>query len=188
MAVVKPISLAGAQNLIQAVGYAAQIGVPLNRFLTISWYVAGLPGQVLDAQREVLQLASKWLAYHGVTPAYVWVIENGPRLRYHSHIFLHVPKHLARRFRNPMVNRWVKRTGADPTTRGAIRMKRDRYERDDYHASTRHLIRYFLKGIDLEAAQLLGIDVDYESAGFVTGKRCGVSQNLGLAARERAAA
>ena len=180
----KSISLTGAQNIIMGAGYADQIDARLNRHLTISWYVGGLPGQVIDAQREVLQLASKWLSYHGVTPAYVWVIENGPVLQYHSHIVIHVPKHLAKQFRQ-MVNRWVQRVGADPYAKGAIKMTADKYQRDDNHQSIRHLLRYILKGIDHQAAQLLGITPDYEKAGLVLGKRCGTSQNLGKKARSQ---
>ena len=134
----KTISLSSAENVISAVGFASQSGHPLNRHLTISWYVAGIPGRVQDAQREVLQLASKWLKYRGVTPAYVWVIENSPRLRYHSHIYIHVPRHLAGKFRK-MVNRWVKGVGGDPRLRGAIRMTQDKYDRGNYHAASRDL-------------------------------------------------
>ena len=159
----KSISLTGAQNIIMGAGYADQIDARLNRHLTISWYVGGLPGQVIDAQREVLQLASKWLSYHGV---------------------IHVPKHLAKQFRQ-MVNRWVQRVGADPYAKGAIKMTADKYQRDDNHQSIRHLLRYILKGIDHQAAQLLGITPDYEKAGLVLGKRCGTSQNLGKKARSQ---
>jgi hypothetical protein len=180
----KAIPLTGAENIIQAAGYANQIGVPLNRHLTISWDVAGMPGRVQDAQLEVLQLASKWLSYHGVTPAYVWAIENSPTLHYHSHIMIHVPDGMTRKFRT-MVDRWVKCVGGDPRTRGAIRMTRDKYKRENYHQSIRHLLRYVLKGIDLKAAQLLGIEPNYEKAGNVMGKRCGASQNLGPAARKQ---
>ena len=166
-------------------GYAGQIGAPLNRHLTIAWDVAGVPGRGLDAQREVLQLASKWLRYQGVTPAYVWVVENSPVKHYHSHIMVHVPHGLVRRFRR-MVNRWVKNVGGDPHTRGAICMTKDKHARENYHAATRDLLRYVLKGIDLQAGKLIGIEPNYEKAGNVTGKRCGASQNLGPAARSRA--
>ena len=178
----KTISLSSAENVITAVGYADQRGHPLNRHLTISWYVAGLPGRVLDAQREILQLASKWLKYRGVTPAYVWAIENSPRFRDHSHIYIHVPRHLAGKFRK-MVNRWVKGVGGDPRLRGAIRMTRDKHDRGNVHAASRDLVRYLLKGIDNKAGQLLNIDRDYEKAGVITGKRCGTSQSLSRKAR-----
>jgi len=178
----KQISLSSAENVIHAAGHAALIDAPLNRHLTISWYVAGLPGRVHDAQRDVLQKASKWLAYHGVTPAYVWAVENGPVLQYHTHIAIHVPQPLAGRFRT-MVDRWVKSVGGNPHLCGAVKMTRDKYSRTDYHESIRDLLRYMLKGSEHRAAQLLGIEPNYEKAGLVQGKRCGTSQNLGPKAR-----
>jgi hypothetical protein len=176
------IPLGAASNVIEGMGYANNRGFPPNRHLTISWWVAGVPGRAIDAQREVLQLASKWLAYHDVTPAYVWALEDGPVYRQHSHIVIHVPDHLKTKFRT-MVNRWVKRVGGDPHAKGAVKMTRDKYNRTDYHKSIRGLVRYILKGTDLRAARLLGIEVDYEKAGFIDGKRCGTSQNIGPKAR-----
>jgi hypothetical protein len=178
----KQITLSGAENIIMAAGYAGQIGVPLNRHITISWWTASVPGRERDAQLEVLQLASKWLNYHGVVPAYVWVIENGPLLRHHSHILIHVPDRLAQAFRK-MMNRWVKRVGGDPHTGGAIKMTKDTHDRSNYHKSIRDLLRYMLKGAEPQVAQLLGIEADYEKAGIIAGKRCGTSQNLGPKAR-----
>lgn len=170
----KYISLTSATNVIEGVGHAKNRGFPLNRHLTISWWVAGIPGRVIDAQRELLQLASKWMAYRGVTPAYVWALEDGPVYHLHSHIVIHIPDHLKAKFRT-MVNRWVKRVGGDPYATGAIKISPEKYNR----TSKDDLVRYILKGIDLRAARRLGITPDYEKAGAIDGKRCGTSQNIG---------
>jgi hypothetical protein len=177
------IHLASAENFLWAAGYAGQIGAPLNRFLTISWKNVCVPERVLDVQREVLQLASKWLRYREVIPAYVWVIENGYRHGHHSHIAIHVPQDLKQHFLT-MVAQWVKRgSGSNFLARGAVSMSEDDHKRKNYHKSKRDLFRYMLKGCELEAAKLLNIKPDYEKAGDVAGKRSGFSQNLGPAAR-----
>jgi len=178
---IKKIGLESADNIIQGAGYAHMRGAPLNRHLIISWWVADTPGRTLDAQREVLQLASKWLQYRGITPAYVWAIENGPKLRQHSHILIHVPDEHKTQFRK-MVNRWVKRVGGSPHNEGAIHIPRKK-SYQTYDQMIRTLLRYILKGLDLQAAELLGISPDYEGAGAVTGKRCGTSQSIGPKAR-----
>ncbi len=180
----RQISLLGAQAFLQAAGFAGVIGVPLNRHLTISWHVAETIGRVQDLQREVLQLAAKWLRYHGVQPAFVWVVENGYVLGHHSHIAIHVPDHLVRRFR-VMADRWVQHVGGNPKNRGAVRMTRDKFGRADYHAAIEGLLRYMLKGLELEAARLLRIEPQYDKAGTVIGKRCGFSESLGPTAQER---
>jgi hypothetical protein len=177
----KKISLTSAENIIHGAGHACAIDAPLNRHLIISWWVAATPGRTLDAQREVLQLASKWLKYRGVTPAYAWAIENGPKLRNHSHILIHVPDEHQLQFRK-MVNHWVKRVGGAPSNKGAIRIPRKK-SYQTYDQMIRKLLQYILKGLDLQAAELLGITPDYESAGAVIGKRCGTSQSIGPKAR-----
>jgi hypothetical protein len=49
------------------------------------------------------------------------------------------------------------------------------------------VISYMLKGADDEAAAVFGLS-RREDGGIITGKRCGISQNLGQGARLRLAA
>ncbi len=178
------ITLEAAENIIQATGFSAQLDVPINRHLTISWAVADVPGRVSDAQGKFLELASKWLRYHSVTPAYVYVIENGPVLGLHSHIAIHIPDELAREFRK-MTDRWVRSLGGSPRTKGALLLSpKDKFAPRSHHQSIRHLLRYILKGTEQSAADLLNINTEYTKAGVVIGRRCGTSENIGKKARE----
>ena len=114
------IKLVSAENVIQAAGYADQVGLPLNRHLTISWEHAQCIGRVQDIQARFLERFSKWTRYHGGVPAYVWSMEKGPVLGYHSHIFCHVPSVLLADFKK-MIPRWI---DGEPDQSGATSAKR----------------------------------------------------------------
>lgn len=177
------IKLALAENIIQAAGYADQVGLPLNRHLTISWEHAQCIGRVQDVQGKFLERFSKWIRYHGGNPAYVWSIENGPALGYHSHIFCHVPTDLFRSFKR-MVPGWI---DGEPNQSGPT--KTFKVTTIKYGVGVRRLnrlkgvTRYILKAANDETAELFGIIQKPQSAGVVFGKRLGTSQNIGRAAR-----
>lgn len=177
------IKLAWAENIIQATGYADQVGLPLNRHLTIGWEHAQCIGRVQDIQAKFLERFSKWIRYHGGIPAYVWSIENGPVLGYHSHIFCHVSSALLTDFKK-MVPRWI---DGEPDQSGAT--KTFKVTTIKYGAGVRRLnrlkgvTRYILKAANDETAELFGIIQEPQKAGVVFGKRLGTSQNIGRAAR-----
>lgn len=181
----RQINLVSAENAIQAVGYADQIGLFLNRHMTISWEHAQCIGRVQDIQGVFLERFSKWIRYHGGIPAYIWSIENGPVLGHHSHIFCHVPLDLARGFKK-MVPAWI---DGDVDQDGAT--KTFKVTTIKYGAGVNRLnrlkgvMRYILKGLEEDAALLLGIEPRYDKAGVVTGKRIGTSENIGRAARNK---
>jgi len=181
----KLIRLEQAENLIAAAGYAVQLGVPLNRHVTIMWERAGIVGRVQDYQREFLQLMSKWLIYHGTRPAYCWAIENGQLNGLHGHIVAHVPPALFKAFR-VMLNRWLTRLGGS-VDRGTIKVTRVRYGTRDGHQlnAIKGLVKYILKGLEHQAGELIGVRVNPYAAGMVVGKRIGFSQSLGPTARAR---
>ena len=179
------IKLASAENVIQAAGYADQVGLPLNRHLTISWEHAKCIGRVQDVQAKFLERFSKWIRYHGCTPAYAWSIENGPVLGYHSHIFCYVPSILLADFKK-MVPRWI---DGEPDQSGAT--KTFKVTTIKYGDGVRRLnklkgvTRYILKAANDETAELFGINQKPQDTGIVFGKRVGTSQNIGRVARER---
>jgi len=173
------IPLRAAENVIMAAGFADQIGLPLNRFVTVAWEWAQCVGRIQDHQARFLERMSKWLKYRGVVPAFVWVIENGPTKGLHSHIAVHVPsEHLAGFKRKART--WVD----GDVDKNTINIQRTRYGNGESRLNgIKGRLRYLLKGGDGDVAALLRIDQKHQGA--VTGKRCGTSQNLGPAERHR---
>ena len=174
-----------AVNIIQAAGYADQVGLPLNRHLTISWEHAQCIGWVQEVQGKFLERFSKWTLYHGGVPAYVWSMEKGPVLGYHSHIFCNIPGVLFRPFKR-MAPGWI---DGEPDQSGAT--KTFKVTTIKYGAGLRRLnrlkgvTRYILKATNDETTELFGIIQKPQEGGVVVGKRLGTSQNIGRAARER---
>jgi len=176
------ISLRNAENVIQGAGFAAQIDAPLNRHFIISWEVAGFQGRVKEAQRHLLDLARHWLSPRGHKLTYVYAIETGHKLGYHLHLVIHLPDELIRQFDIMLRHSWIPRITGESYVKGSVKMTKDTQKRENYHQSKRDLLRYILKGVNQEASEILGWR-PREGAGFVSGKRCGTSQNIGPRAR-----
>ncbi len=162
------IGLRPAENLIQATGYASQIGLPLNQFVTIAWQQADFVGRIHDVQGLLLQRMRKWLLYRGVTPAFVWVLEVGETIGLHGHYLVHVPDQHITAFEK-MLSGWID----GDVTRGVVVVEKV--------TNVRPLLRYLLKGLRPRSAALLRIEP--RPQGNIAGKRLGTSQNLGPKAR-----
>jgi len=179
------INLESAENIIQAAGYADQIGLPLNRHLTISWEHAQCVGRVQDIQTKFLERHAKWVRYHGGTSAYVWSIENGAARGNHTHILIHVPGHLYRDFKK-MVPRWI---DGEPDQSGHNKTFWPTPIKYGFGVNRwkklKGVVRYILKGIESDSANEFGIKPKPEKAGIVFGKRCGTSENIGRKARNK---
>ena len=177
------ITLELAENVVQAVGFADIAGLPLNRHVTVSWQHAQCVGRVQDIQGKFLERFSKWVRYHGVTPAYVWAIENGRVLGYHSHILCHVPPPLFRSFKR-MVLKWI---DGEPDQSGPVKTTMITSIKYGYGKNRLNRIkgvtRYLLKSADEETSSLLAITPRPDKAGMVRGTRVGTSQNLGRGSR-----
>ncbi len=175
--------MASAENAIQAVGFADQIGLSLNRHLTVSWEHAQCVGRVQEIQGRFLERFSKWIRYHGGVPAYCWSIENGQTLGYHSHIFCYVPRRLLKWFRR-MVPKWI-----DGDVDQSGRVQTFKITTIKYGAGVKRLnrlkgvTRYILKAANDDAAEMFSIIQRPDKAGQVVGKRLGTSQNIGRKAR-----
>ena len=177
------INLASAENAVQAVGFADLIGLSLNRHLTVSWESAQCIGRVQDIQGRFLERFSKWIRYQGSLPVYVWSIENGYTLGYHSHIFCHVPRQHLKGFRSKLP-KWI---DGDVDQAGPVQTFKvttikygagvDRLNR------LKGVTRYILKAANDDTAQMFNIVQRPDKAGIVTGKRLGTSQNIGRKAR-----
>lgn len=183
------LSLSQALNIIAASQYAAAIGLPFNRFLTIHWQHAGIPDEhAAWATGRFLKLARDWLAKRGQRMAWAWVRENGEGKGSHVHILLHLPPGASL---GALQRRWLRLITDHPYRRHAIRTRRiggmaaAAYSSPDaYGDNLRKAIAYILKGVAPDAAQALGL-VRLEAGGRVIGKRAGTSENIGRKARSR---
>lgn len=183
------LSLAAAAGVLDAAAFARSIGLGFNRFLTIHWAAAGVSDD-LAATARWLKLAGDWIRAHGGQVAYVWIRETGPGKGAHVHILLHLPPDLADGF-NRRQRGWMKACGA--AWRAGVRFSRpigrnlNHYAMGEidgrsYDANLAEVLDYVLKGGDDAARERLGIGRQ-EPGGVITGKRCGVSQNIGPEAR-----
>jgi hypothetical protein len=174
-----------AHNLIEATLYADWAGMPFNRFTTVHWQAAGVMDG-LKATSRFLKLLGDWLRANGFPFAYVWVRENGYGKGEHVHILWHGPADFPA-FRR-LLRRWLKACGA-VRRKGVchtVSIARSLHSAvaggDDYRANLTRVLDYHVKGADRAARASLGIK-RFEPGGEVTGKRCGVSVNIGPAAR-----
>jgi len=99
------MSLNQATNIIAAAQFAAAIGSPFNRHMTIHWEQAGVPdSRAAWATGRFLKLAGDWIAKRSsqleinqpkskraARIAWAWVRENGDGKGSHVHILLHLP-------------------------------------------------------------------------------------------------
>jgi len=185
------LRLSEVRNIIAAGEFTAEEHRPLNRHTTIHFEAA----QIADPVRAIgqyLKLAGDWLRTQGAVFAYIWVREAGEKKGEHVHILMHVRPDLvsafARRERG-----WRTRIGAARAL-GAFRSSA--VGRSYRHAVTgiqfgerysdhlRQVIGYLLKGAERRAVDALGLR-RVEPGGELWGKRSGMSENIGHAARLR---
>jgi hypothetical protein len=179
-------------EIVAAAQFAARIGLPLNRHLTIHWEAAGVPDcRAAAATAAFLTLARDWLRKRGAALAWAWTRENGDGKGSHVHILLHCRPELARAFAG-MQRRWLRRVTGKPYRARIIRTARiggtltaAQTAPAVYAENLAAVVAYLLKGASPAAAREVGLE-RLEAGGRVIGKRAGTSQNIGRAARERA--
>jgi hypothetical protein len=161
-------------ELIAAADFAAARGTVLNTHVTIMWSLTRAGddprGHLLAAVRTGLR---KFLHRHGIAFTGVWVRErpNGHDAE-HAHFVFHLPPALRRKI-GRVVRRLVKHY-AGRLRANAIKVTY--YSKAD--------IRYLLKGAGPDVQVELDIRAEWRvSQGSISGKRAGVTQNLGPAAR-----
>lgn len=181
------LSLKNCLDLIEAGDFAEAIGLRFNRHWSVHYAKAGIAET--DASRfigRLLKLAGDYARRHGGRLAAIWVREGGEGKGGHVHILMHLPLGLSLRGRSRL---WVRLAGG----RCAAKVSRVRpiagrvSAAESGGAHYRHNVgnvrRYLLKNVDLDAGARLGLQRCGDS-GFVIGKRCGWTQNIGL--RQRA--
>lgn len=188
------LTLQQARGIMAAAAFALQIGLPLNRHLTVHWARAGINDAGAAAATGAFLKRARQLFQKRAEPfAYIWVRENdggdGSKGS-HVHLLLHVPPSMARRFTRLQL-RWLRqvtgqayRTDALHTSRIGGKLNAAGSMPDKYRANLQNVVAYVLKGAEPVAAQVLGL-TKIDAGGRVIGKRCGWSENIGAAARER---
>lgn len=199
------LSLKQATGIIEAAQFAAAIGLPFNRHVTIHWERAGIAdNRAAAATGYFLKLGSDRLAKlvckvvkktgenRTALPrlAWAWVRENdaggeGPKGS-HVHILLHVPAELT--WSGWRVRRWLERITGHRYRAGVIKTARIGGSLGAapaaYEANLAAVVGYVLKGASGDVQRALGLD-RIEAGGRIIGKRAGTSQNIGRAARGR---
>jgi hypothetical protein len=203
------LSLNQATQIIEAAQFAAAIGLPFNRHVTIHWEQAGVPdSEAAKATARFLKLAGDWIAKRGGRIAWAWVRENGDGKGSHVHILLHLQANkitakngrllatdnTARKQRARLGNiprRWLRSITGKPYRAGTIRTQRiggtagaAQSAPAAYQENLKAVVGYILKGACPAAARALGL-VRLEAGGNIIGKRAATSQNTGRAARAR---
>jgi hypothetical protein len=179
-------------EIVAAAQFAARVGLPLNRHLTIHWETAGVPDcRAAAATAAFLALARDWLRKRGAPFAWVWVRENGDGKGSHVHILLRCPPELARAFAG-MQRRWLRRVTGNPSRARIIRTARiggtltaAQTAPAVYAENLAAVVAYLLKGASPAAARELGLQ-RLEAGGRIIGKRAATSLNIGRAARKLA--
>lgn len=188
------IDLPQARNLIGAAAFAAHIGRPLNRFTTVHWEA----GQVTDigpAIQRFRKLVSDYMAVRKMGPLVdVWVREAGAAEGEHWHWLLHLPP--GRRLGHCQPG-WLRLCGvprnrargygvifSKPVGRTLSHALSGQGYGEAYADHIATVIAYMLKGClpQLQAALELP---SVEQTGLIPGKRCGTSENIGKAGRQR---
>lgn len=171
-----PIPFHTAENIIQAAAFAGSLGFPLEYHLTVRW-----PGSEGREHKLLLRKIADWQRYRFGLPVFVWAREtkSGP----HSHILLHIPRHLSNRFRK-LARGWLKEAfGLRRLAKGTLSVTRI-WSLGDPYENIRNRVRYILKGADPDTRRFLGCKKG--ETGIIKGKRAGVSQGLGESARRKA--
>jgi len=171
-----PIRFAAAENIMQAADHALALGYPLEYHLTVKW---------LDKNRsnhqQLLRKIGKWQDYHIGKRVFVWSREATGG--HHSHILLHIPRDRIKKFRK-LGRAWLKQIlGLRSLPTGTMNLTVHRKIGVSFD-HMRNRVRYILKGADADTRLFLGCT--RSEWGYVEGKRAGVSQGLGVAARRKA--
>lgn len=166
--------------------HAFKVGLPLNRFITIDWELAGIPLQeMVGASGDFWDLLKKWLARRGFGTARVYVHENAPdSVGGHCHMLVHVPPECVRRLVGAQ-KRWLRNITGRPYRKGVIksvaigrRLGLETANPSLYRSNLDETVAYMCKGALRPPSPRWS-----QPGGLVMGKRCGTSQNIGKKAR-----
>ena len=183
----KYISVAQATNIIEAVRFAKVIGLPLVAHLTIHWAYTDVgddpDGKLFEKFREGL---NKWLWRQGIEYAAAWSRERmsgGQAEVVHCHMLFHLPVEYptTRKLQvEAAIYRLIKRHGRDHWAEQVIKLVI--HDKPPYPDG-----KYLIKGGGPKIWRLFRLRKEHRRLqGIIHGKRCGVTENIGPAARRRA--
>jgi hypothetical protein len=186
----KRINMRQASNMIEAVAFARQIGLPLMAHLTIHWAFTDVgddpDGKLFAKFREGLD---KWARRQGFPLTGIWArerIARGQAEAVHCHLLFHLPVRQCsgkglREVKDAiyrLINRHGRRAGdkrgggywAEEVIKIVIHDNPDG--------------KYLIKGGGPDVWERFGVrKEDRRSQGIIHGKRCGTTENIGPAAR-----
>lgn len=186
------LRLGEVRNIMAAAVFTAAEHRPLNRHTTIHFEAAGIADPV-TALRRYTKLARDWLRTQGASFAYIWVREAGDGKGEHAHLLMHVPPHLSAGFARHECG-WRKRIGATralgafrstPVGRSYRHAEAGIQYGQSYSDHLAEIVGYLVKGAEPEVVKALGL-TRVAPGGELWGKRSGMSENIGRAARRRA--
>jgi hypothetical protein len=175
---------AQAAKLKAAQRHSDAIGLPFTRMITIHWKAAGVAlASMVKATGTFIDKLTKWLARRGHETAWLWVHENAGDKCWHCHILIHIPAGVVEKLPAAQ-KRWLRQITGKAYAKRVIksvpiggRLDLHKGNRELYLVNCQAALTYLLKGAISESQSA--------TQGLVLGKRCGMSQNIGRAARLR---
>jgi hypothetical protein len=158
------------ENLFEADHFAQCLGLPLNTFVSVSWQNTHQGSQDIPERfQRATKAMGEWLRRRDCPPTWIFVHENPGNSQPNCHLLVHVPSGYLSLFK-AIAPEWF----------GALEC--------GVHIRTRNgpsdrCLSYMVKGTDYITAHRYGAKA--RNQGIVDFKRCGWTQNLGLAARRR---
>lgn len=182
----KALSQQQAEGILKAMAFAELAGMPLNRHWTVDYELAGITDRDGAAfVGKLLEFCKRYARTREGNFAAVWVREVGERNGAHVHIAMHLPADWKL---GQLPRKWIKATGG-AYLRGNSRirsiggsLKCAESNPCKYRANLEALGNYLVKGSGPAVADELGLE-RLKPGGTIIGKRCGWTQNLGVAAR-----
>ncbi len=186
------LSIAQLENIWAAFGSSVSLGLRPTETLDIHFDV----GDLLDPHRwarpclrEFLKSARQWIERRGHQTAYIWALENrgdGDGHGIHAHVLIHVPDILSVRF-HQLKARWARRAGLNMANTGVIHREaiptvkaakgKLQYMSKDLDPKHWHLFQDISGRVHLD-------DRQKPSDQPIYGKKCGVSRNIDVKARQ----
>jgi len=164
-------------DMHEANKFAAEIGLPLNRFISINWLLTEVGHLNSDAFAHGMKNMGQWFRDSGYSTAWIYVHEcpskEGKECP-NSHILLHLPRRVIRAKFDEMLRIWF--SASNGGTVSEPRMKPGQWR------DTR--LQYMSKGAHHLVCRGYGGYRKKGGQGIVTFKRSGTSQNIGKAARK----
>lgn len=173
-----------AERIIDAAEFATWVGIPLNTTVTIHWALAGGPGKGNWSARQarLFEHIRHWLNRRGGEWAAVWTIEAGEKGKdVHVHFAMHLPSEIEE---NELRSYLLSQLQAE--VNNVLEVRPVQYWDGDgwIKGGLKGWLRYMLKGLDPKHYDTFSISKKHHNTqGNVFGKRCGMTQNIGLSAR-----